>query len=380
MSANTSFTPRKNRIRIDALRPLAILCLSLLAACSTIGTRDAPDAPTSPGATEPLASSENSNRNEGGARTQSQGSGSSGFQRLASPIDYPFIAVYFGSEEQSGLHLAASFDGYAWTEITDLYAVDFNPRIGTWAKFRDPSLDRGPDGTFHMTWTCGGEGFCHARSRDLINWTEEKFIRVDRGPLATPPAIMTWAPDVFFDEARNEFIISFAAANKNVPGLQTKYKGNFKAYYVLTQDFATFTEPALLLQPHPDMFVIDPALIKSDGKYYAFVKIESANTIDGGKDGIHYAKADALEGPWSKLSGTRLPNNRVNSEGGAPLKVGESYIVYYDRPGALQAARTRNFRSWKDISHKLTAPANYRHGTMRQINPAPAADDQRRLF
>lgn len=329
----------------------AIITAAFLSACSTLPSIEGPS-------TEP----------------ESQAGEDAEFRFLDAVTDYPLVAVYFGEGEHAGFHLAASYDGYNWAEITQAHNVSFNPKIGPWETFRDPSFDRGPDGTFHMTWTCGNNGFCYANSKDLVNWSSPRFIKVNKGPLSKKPLMMTWAPEVFYDADRGEFIVCFASADTHMPNLQTRFKGNFQSFYVLTKDFQSFSDPALLLQPHPEMFEIDPALIKHDGKYFAFVKIESSNTFDGGKDGIHYASADRLEGPWSKLSGTKLPANQNNSEGPSPLKLGKEIIVYYDRPDALQAAKTKNLRAWKDVTHKISPPRGFRHGTFRQLNPLPSKE------
>lgn len=294
------------------------------------------------------------------------------FPKLEKATDYPLVAVYFDTQEAVGLRLAASIDGYRWTEITDMFGLNFKPAVGSWRIMRDPSFARGPDGTFHLTWTSGREGFGYAHSQDLVNWSDPRFINIDRGPLADPGPFLTWAPDVIYDPNREEFIVSFASATQKVPGLQTTYKGNFEIFYVTTKDFETFSDPQRLLTPHPDIFEIDPALIIDDNQYVAFFKVESNNRIDGRKDGIHYAFADKLEGPWSPPSAERLPNNLDNSEGPSPVKLGKEFIVYYDRPAGLQAAASKNLRHWTDITGKLDAPRNFRHGTIRVLNPLPS--------
>lgn len=300
---------------------------------------------------------------------------SSPFPKLKKASDYPLVAVYFDTQEIVGLRLAASVDGYRWIEITDMFGVNFKPSVGSWRIMRDPSFARGPDGAFHLTWTSGREGFGYAHSKDLVNWSEPRFITINHGDLADSDPRATWAPDVVYDQNRGEFIVSFAYATQTIPGLQSSYKGDFQIYYVTTKDFETFSAPKLLLNPHPDIYEIDPALIKNGNGYTAFFKIESNNRTDGRKDGIHYAFADKLEGPWSPPSAERLPNNLDNSEGPSPIKLGKNFIVYYDRPAGLQAATSKDLRHWTDITDKLDAPYNFRHGTIRVLNP-PLSDEK----
>jgi beta-xylosidase len=70
---------------------------------------------------------------------------------------------------------------------------------------RDPSITRGPDGTWHLVWTSawrGNNGFGYSHSKDLVHWSEQKFIPV----MAHEPTVCNvWAPELFYDEKEKQF-------------------------------------------------------------------------------------------------------------------------------------------------------------------------------
>src|SRR5215208_7681649 len=81
-------------------------------------------------------------------------------------------------------------------------------------RVRDPSILRGPDGVFHLVWTVAwtDHGIGVAHSRDLIHWSEQARVPVMEHE---PNALNSWAPDLFYDDATQQFVIVFASA---IPG------------------------------------------------------------------------------------------------------------------------------------------------------------------
>ena len=76
---------------------------------------------------------------------------------------------------------------------------------------RDPSIVRSGDGTFHLVWTSswkGDLGFGYAHSKDLIHWSEEKFIPVMAHDSTT---VNVWAPELFYDDEKDEFMVVWAS-------------------------------------------------------------------------------------------------------------------------------------------------------------------------
>lgn len=71
---------------------------------------------------------------------------------------------------------------------------------------RDPCVIQGPEGKFHMVWTVSWneKGIGYARSEDLMNWSEQKYIPVMEHE---EYARNCWAPEVYFDEESKRYMI-----------------------------------------------------------------------------------------------------------------------------------------------------------------------------
>ena len=79
-------------------------------------------------------------------------------------------------------------------------ASSLKPLVGDSKLMRDPSLLRGPDGTFHLVWTTGwkgDQGFGHSSSADLVHWAPQQFVPVMQHE---PTTVNVWAPELFYDE------------------------------------------------------------------------------------------------------------------------------------------------------------------------------------
>lgn len=64
-----------------------------------------------------------------------------------------YLFSYFTGNGDDGPHFARSTDGLTWTAV-DGNRSFLTPAVGS-KLMRDPSIARGPDGTFHMVWTTG---------------------------------------------------------------------------------------------------------------------------------------------------------------------------------------------------------------------------------
>ena len=160
-----------------------------------------------------------------------------------------YLFTSSGAMERTGLHLAYSYDGYTWTDLGGSFLA---PKVGVSVLMRDPCIKRAPDGTFHMVWTSGWEekGIGYACSKDLIHWSEQKYIEVMKHE---PEAQNTWAPELFYDEASKQYIIYWATTIPNrFPGDDGHGLGrNHRMYYVTTPDFQTFSENQTVLRSRP---------------------------------------------------------------------------------------------------------------------------------
>jgi hypothetical protein len=283
-----------------------------------------------------------------------------------------YVFSYFKGNGEDGLHLAYSEDGLKWRALNGDRPF-FQPTVGKEKLTRDPSIVRAPDGTYHMVWTAGWNehGFGYARSKDLITWTNETYVPV----MAHEPAAMnTWAPEIFHDAPRGRYLIFWATT---IPG---RFKGdsvggggkyNHRMYYVTTTDFTTFSK-AKILYDH-DFSVIDAFMIRDGARHVLFLKDETERPP---QKNIRLAYSERPEGPWSRPT-TRITGDYW-AEGPAVLRVGNRWLVYFDRYrehryGALSSP---DLKTWGDVTAQLEMPPGIRHGTAFRV---PAADAERLL-
>jgi hypothetical protein len=173
--------------------------------------------------------------------------------------------------------------------------IFLKPEVGA-KLMRDPHILRGPDGLFHMVWTSGwgDKGIGYANSPDLINWSEQRFL-----PLMekTPGTKTCWAPEVYYEESLGQYLIVWSS-NVEAPGVTPPKGGFHRAYYVLTKDFQTFTEPKMFFDPGFNN--IDTTMLKVNGKYHIVFK-ETDDQPAGIWGVVHGATADHPLGPYTLL-------------------------------------------------------------------------------
>ena len=274
------------------------------------------------------------------------------------------MACLFTSFRRNGedsLHLTWSRDGRQWT---DLGRAFLKPQAGKSKLMRDPCLRRGADGTFHMVWTTGWweRGFGYAHSHDLIHWSEQRYVEI---MAHEPKAKNVWAPELFWDDAKRQWIILWATT---IPGRfpETDKLGdhNHRMYATTTRDFQAFTKARLFFEP--GFNVIDATLLKrGDGDYVMVLKDERK-----GHKTLRLAHARQAEGPYGDVSG---PFTSDWVEGPSAIRIGGEWLVYFDhyaRPHYYGAVRTRDFTTWADASKQMRFPRGHRHGTVVAIPQA----------
>lgn len=254
-----------------------------------------------------------------------------------------------------GLHLAYSFDGRDWV---DLNRVFLKPTVGS-KLMRDPQICRGPDGWYHLVWTTGwhDKGIGYARSRNLRDWSEQKFL-----PLTEKVAGVetTWAPELFYDASAAQFIVIWSSA---VPmaGLNG---AQHRAHYSVTKDFETFSEPKILFDPGFNN--IDTTLLHAGEKYLIVFK-ETDDQPAGKWGSIFAASADHPLGPYRLLPDAPVAKQRA--EGPALVTLGERTLLYVDfyanhRYGVFE---TRDWKTWADVTETTSVISGQRHGSILDV-------------
>lgn len=277
-----------------------------------------------------------------------------------------YLFSYFTGNGEDGLHLAHSTDGYKWTAIKAGRSL-LAPTAGHDKLMRDPSIVQGPDGTFHMVWTVswGERGIGYASSKDLIEWTPQEFVPVMEHE---PTARNCWAPDLFYDDASQQFYIYWATT---IPGRFPKTDGQLRRnggdpgydhriYMTSTKDFKTFA-PTQLCYDH-DFSVIDATVVRDGEMYMMFLKNETDRPNKPEKN-IRIAEGETANGPFGPPSAPIT--GAYWAEGPTVLRVGDRWLVYFDkytehRYGVISST---DMSEWTDESDKLKVPAGIRHGT-----------------
>ena len=269
-----------------------------------------------------------------------------------------YVFTSFRGNGEDGLHLASSHDGYRWTDLGESFLT---PRIGVARLMRDPCIVQGPDATFHMVWTAGWDekGIGYAHSKDLIHWSEQKYIEV----MAHEPTTMnTWAPEIIYDEPNRRFLIYWAST---IPGRFPGDDGhpgkrNHRMYCVTTKDFVAFSKTSLFFDP--GYSVIDAIIIKREGGFALVLKDERRPMRR-----LRVAFSDRILGPYHDIS---EPITEPFTEGPSAMKIEEEWFVYFDAYSKRKygAVKTKDFKTWTDVSGKMSFPDGHRHGTVLRVD------------
>ncbi len=220
-----------------------------------------------------------------------------------------YLMVYH-LDEDHGLHMAISRDGYSFTALNDNNPVIAGDTIADQLGIRDPHIYRGPDGAFYMSmtdlhvfaqrdgkrnteWERDGKvygwgnnrGLVLMKSFDLLNWKRTN-IRFDKMSAAWQEIGCAWAPETIFDETTGRLMIYLTMRHKNEPN---------KLYYCYVNDeYDTIeTMPQQLFQYADERkSAIDGDITKFGNRY---ILSYVAHDVNGG---IKLAYADRPSGPW----------------------------------------------------------------------------------
>jgi len=268
-----------------------------------------------------------------------------------------YLFTSFHDADQKYLRFLYSHDGYHWTNVPGTF---LEATVGTSKQFRDPSIVRGPDGTFHLVWTAGwhgDQGFGHASSKDLIHWSEQQFVPVMTNEPAT---VNVWAPELFYDAKEKQFLVVWAST---IPGRfpddLEKHDNNHRLYFTTTRDFQTFAPAKLFFEP--GFSVIDGFVLQDEKEYVLLNKDNTRPNLN-----LRVAFAAAPLGPWQNES---VPFTQKFTEGPCALKVGDDWLVYFDayREKIYGALRTRDFKTFTDVTKDVSFPPEHKHGTAIEV-------------
>ena len=271
-----------------------------------------------------------------------------------------YISTSFHEPATDGLRFIYSRDGWTWQQVEGVW---LKPEVGNQRVMRDPSIIRTPDGMFHLVWTSswrGDRGFGYACSKDLVHWSEQRFIEV----MKDTTTVNVWAPELFWDDVKRQAVIIWASC---IPGKfpdgQEDHKNNHRLYYTTTKDFKTFAPTKLMIEP--GFSCIDATLVKRAKNDYVMVLKDNSRP----ERDIKVAYAKSPYGPWSKAS---EPFTGKMMEGPTTVKVKDGWLIYYDRYRLKDfgAHFTKDFVTFEDVSDKVIVPNLHKHGTIFEADEA----------
>ena len=274
---------------------------------------------------------------------------------LTSCSNKAYLFTSFHEPADQGLRMLYSYDGKKWN---DLDTVLLQPKVGNQKVMRDPSMVQGPDGTFHLVWTSswrGDKGFGYASSNDLIHWRDQRFISVMDHE---PTTVNVWAPELFYDDERKDYIIIWASC---IPGRFERGieedSNNHRMYYITTKDFQSFSDTKLFLDP--EFSVIDAVIVKRAARDYVLVLKDNTRP----ERNIKVAIGISPLGPWQNISKAFTDNF---TEGPSVVKVKDDWLIYYDsyRKKIYEASATKDFVHFESITTQVKVPEGHKHGTI----------------
>lgn len=281
-----------------------------------------------------------------------------------------YLFAYFVEVSQGrgdGLRLAYSHDGLYWGAI-GAGKVFMPPSVGG-GSFRDPHLMRGPSGEYHLVFTTScvpwaesncvqDRGFGHAVSQDLVNWEAATYVTIDLD------VEHVWAPETYYDAESEQFMVFWSSPPDTSSGSDPH-----QIYYLLTKDFASFSEPQVLYS-QPGRNFIDATIRREANDYLMVLKDEA----DGQKN-LRALRSPALFGAtaWQSAPSSPITGN-YGAEGPSFLEREGDLFVYFDKYGegaygALRATAGTELDSpsaWQDISNSIFFPG-VRHGTPLEV-------------
>lgn len=281
----------------------------------------------------------------------------------AAPREALLFSYFTGGEGQSaGLRLATSADGLRFAPLAGGRPL-LVPQVGEKKLMRDPFLLRGPgrDGLWHLLWTTAWEGVTlgHATSRNLVDWSPQRAIPVMAGVEGTRNV---WAPEMMWDSRRGHYMLFWSST---VTGRFPETAGasedayNHRLWYTTTRDFQRFAPAQVLWDP--GFSVIDASFL--DHPRLGLHLIVKDETVNPPRKHLRIARAASPAGPFTALSAPFSPDW---VEGPTAIVLGEWTYVYYDRyrDKAWGAARSRDLKTWEDVSDRLQMVPGARHGTI----------------
>ncbi|PQV63527.1 hypothetical protein B1R32_11188 [Abditibacterium utsteinense] len=265
--------------------------------------------------------------------------------------------------EREHLHLAWSRDGRNFEPLNNN-----NP---TWPQqwMRDPFVNRGADGLFHLVATGprdedGVQRSCvYAVSSDLISWNTRSLPLMQ----TVPEARNVWAPEWFYDAKIEEYFLVWSSSFRDAGWKESRL------WSCRTRDWMTFSPPRVCFEP--PYSAIDGTFIEHAGTYFLFHKEEEFGARKGERRAIRLATSASLDGPWTLVDGPLNEGQIVPiiTEGPSilPDPSGEGWLLLYDfcMGDDYGASHSRDLLHWQELpASEVSFPLAARHGSAFRVS------------
>ncbi|MEZ4904100.1 MAG: glycoside hydrolase family 43 protein [Spirosomataceae bacterium] len=212
-----------------------------------------------------------------------------------------------------------------------------------------------------MVWTSSWKndaGFGYASSKDLIHWSEQRLLPV---MAHEPTTVNVWAPELFYDDEADQFIIIWASTIPfRFPRGIEEENNNHRMYYTTTKDFNTFSPTQIFLDP--GFSVIDAVIVKRQKNDYVLVLKDNTRP----ERNIKVAFGKSPIGPYQNVSAPFTPKF---TEGPSVTKIGKEWLIYFDtyQDKRYDAVKTSDFKNFTRVSSQTTVPEGHKHGTIFKV-------------
>lgn len=318
---------------------------------------------------------------------------------FGNPSDLSAYVMVYHKDQDHGLHMAVSDDGYTWTALNGDKPVVAGDTIAMQHGIRDPHIFRGPDGAFYVAmtdlhiyaqrdgyrsteWERDGKkygwgnnrGLVLMKSKDLIHWTRAN---IDFSTLPAQDGMdwrevgCVWAPETVFDEETRQLMIHFTV--RQGTGVNRLY------YAYVNFDFDKLaSQPRLLAEaPEGKYSIIDGDIIKVKDTYHLFyVSHEGTATVK-------HASAQRITGPYRPDDLYQDGERRGHEAPNCWQRLGtDRYVVMFDnyriQPMNFGFVETRDFFTYHPIGYfdqegspmRRTNFSEQKHGAVTYITKA----------
>lgn len=279
-----------------------------------------------------------------------------------------YVLVFFRGEGGQGVELAVSDDGLAFGEVEGSPVLTSELGLGL---TRDPSVLRGPDGRWHMTWTTGApRSVGYASSRDLLHWSEPTSIPVMEHEDTT---INAWAPELHWDPETELYSIVFASTVRRLhPSGSSEPDPDGVPYehrlYVSTSSDLRRWSPGELLWDG-EVNAIDGAVVRDDEADRSILLYKDERLVPTVRKRVALAIADGFDGPWDEGDTVDELGSWVEGPSLVRDVDDEGWLLYADRyyGDGYAMASSPDLEDWTNRNDEVVMPEGARHGTVLRV-------------